>query len=89
MFWNDPQARRRKQRLEWRDRYEGLLREIIGTAMERGDIGTVDVTLAGHFVASSLNWLPRWYNPDGALTASEIAERFYDMAVNGLQARRD
>jgi hypothetical protein len=47
IFWNDPQVRRRKQRLEWRDRYEGLLREIIREGIRRGDIQEVDVALAG------------------------------------------
>lgn len=84
IFWNDPQVRRRKQRLEWRDRYEALLREIIAAGIERGDIRPTDVALAGRLVTSTLNWLPRWYNPSGPMTAPEIAERFYDMLVSGF-----
>jgi tetracycline repressor-like protein len=33
-----------------------------------------------------LNWSVRWFNPDGALTASEIAEGFADYLIRGLLA---
>jgi AcrR family transcriptional regulator len=87
IFWNDPQVRRRKQRLEWRDRYEGLLREIIREGIRRGDIQEVDVALAGRLVVSTLNWLPRWYNVNGPLTAPEIADQFYRMIASGFATR--
>ena len=85
VFWNDPQARRRKQRLEWRDRYEALLRDILRDAMEQGDIRPLDPSLAGRLVLSTLNWLPRWYDPTGPLSASQIAEQFHGMIVQGFQ----
>jgi AcrR family transcriptional regulator len=89
MFWNDPQVRRRKERLEWRDRYEQLLRSILQAAMDRGELRKMDVPLAGRFVVSSLNWLPRWYNPAGPLSAPEIAAQFYEMVVDGFRPRKD
>lgn len=88
VFWNDPQARRRKERVEWRDRYEALLRSILQRAVEAGEAGAVDVPLAGRLVLSSLNWLPRWYDPNGPLAAVDIAEQFYRMVVDGLKNRR-
>ncbi|WP_426960051.1 TetR/AcrR family transcriptional regulator [Muricoccus radiodurans] len=86
IFWTDPEARRRKQRLEWRDRYEALLRGILQDAMSRGDIRPMDVALAGRLVLSALNWLPRWYDPAGPRSATEIAEEFYEMIVTGFRA---
>lgn len=88
VFWNDPTARRQKRRLEWRDRYEGLLREIIGEGVKRGEIRPLDVALAGRLVVSTLNWLPRWYDPGGPMRAPEIAAQFYDMIVPGLAPRK-
>ena len=87
IFWNDPHERHRAERLEWRDRYEGLLRGILHQAMTRGETGTMDVSLAGRLVLSTLNWLPRWYDPSGPLRPMEIAERFYAMLLHGLQNR--
>ncbi len=89
IFWNDPQVRRRKQRLEWRDRYEALLREIISAGIARGDICQMDVALAGRLVVSALNWLPRWYNPAGPMKAPDIVGQFYDMLVSGFAPRKD
>ena len=85
-FWNDPQQRRQKERLMWRDRYEGLIRTLIQEAIDAGEIRRVDVPLAGRLVLSALNWMHRWYKPEKGLGASEIAEAYFDMIFNGLKA---
>lgn len=87
-FWSDPKTRARKERIEWRDRYEQLLRDIIQAGIDSGDLREMDVKIAGRFVLGSINWMPRWYNPDGALPASEIADRFCDMIIDGIRAPR-
>ena len=84
-FWNDPQQRRQKERLMWRDRYEGLIRALIQEAIDAGEIRPVDVPLAGRLVLSALNWMHRWYKPEKGLAASEIAEAYFDMIFNGLK----
>ena len=33
----------------------------------------------------AVNWIPRWYNPDGAASSQEIAELFADFFVAGLR----
>jgi AcrR family transcriptional regulator len=85
VFWNDPQVRRRKERLAWRDRYEGLLRGILQEAVDQGEVRPLDVALAARLVLSALNWLPRWCSPEGPATAPEIAEGFYDMILHGFR----
>lgn len=84
-FWNDPQQRRQKERLMWRDRYEGLIRALIQEAIDAGEIRPVDVPLAGRLVLSALNWMHRWYKPEKGLAASEIAVAYFDMIFNGLK----
>jgi AcrR family transcriptional regulator len=84
-FWNDPQQRRQKERLMWRDRYEGLIRALIQEAIDAGEIRPVDVPLAGRLVLSALNWMHRWYKPEKDLAAPEIAEAYFDMIFNGLK----
>jgi AcrR family transcriptional regulator len=86
VFWSDPKVRSRKERVGWRDRYEQMLRDILEAGMEAGVIRRMDVKLAGRFVLGSLNWMPRWYRPEGPLTAPEIAAQFCDMIVEGLRA---
>ncbi|WP_426959409.1 TetR/AcrR family transcriptional regulator [Muricoccus radiodurans] len=87
VFWSDPKVRTRKERIAWRDRYEAMLRGILEQAMADGAIRPMDVKLAGRFVLGSLNWMPRWYRPDGPMTAPEIAAEFCDMILQGLQPR--
>ena len=84
-FWSDPQQRRQKERLMWRDRYEGLIRALIQEAIDAGEIRPVDVPLAGRLVLSALNWMHRWYKPEKDLAAPEIAEAYFDMIFNGLK----
>ncbi|WP_207539468.1 TetR/AcrR family transcriptional regulator [Sabulicella rubraurantiaca] len=85
-FWSDPKTRARKERIAWRDRYEQLLREILQAGIEAGDLREMDVRIAGRFVLGSINWMPRWYDPAGPLSAAEIADSFCGMIIDGLRA---
>lgn len=86
-FWSDPELRRHKERMMWRDRYEGLIRQLIQDAIDAGDFRAVDVPLTGRLVLSTLNWMHRWYRPDKDLTPGQIAESYFDLIFNGLKAR--
>jgi AcrR family transcriptional regulator len=85
-FWNDPERKRQKERMMWRDRYEGLIRTLIQEAIEAGELRPLDVKLAGRLVLSSLNWMHRWYVPEKGMSAPQIAEAYFDMVFNGLKA---
>lgn len=85
-FWSDPEARARKERIAWRDRYEQLLRDILQAGVKSGELHVPDVKLAGRLVLGTINWMPRWYNPAGPLKAPEIAGQFCDMLLGGLRA---
>ncbi len=85
-FWSDPELRRHKERMMWRDRYEGLIRKLIQDAIDAGAFRPMDVPLAGRLVLSSLNWMHRWYRPDKGMTPAQIADAYYDMIFNGLKA---
>ncbi len=85
-FWNDPEQRRQKERLMWRDRYEGLIRTLIQQAIDAGELRPLDVPLAGRLVLSALNWMHRWYKPEQGLPASQIADAYFDMIFRGLKA---
>ncbi|MBW6400678.1 TetR/AcrR family transcriptional regulator [Roseomonas sp. HJA6] len=86
-FWSDPEQRRRKERMMWRDRYEGLIRQLIQDAIDAGDFRPVDVPLTGRLVLSSLNWMHRWYKPEKGMTPAQIADAYFDLIFNGLKAR--
>lgn len=85
-FWSDPQHRRQKERMMWRDRYEGLLRTLLESAIAAGELRKLDVPLAGRLILSSLNWMHRWYKPDKGMAPPQIADAYFDMILNGLKA---
>jgi AcrR family transcriptional regulator len=71
-----------------RDRYEGLLREIVADGVARGDFRPVDVATVSRAVLSLLNWMARWFDPEGSERASDLALRYVDLLLDGIDARR-
>lgn len=77
----------RDQSIYWRDRYEGMLRKIIRDGMAKGEFREGDAALTGRAVLSCLNWLHRWYSPNGRLRPVEIADGYADIFLGGIAAR--
>ncbi len=73
--------------LAYRDRYEALFRRIVEDGIAAGEFAPTDVRLAGFAVLGMVNWLVRWYRPDGRHAAEEIAGRFGDYAAGALAGR--
>ena len=85
-FWNDPELRFRRERIGWRDRSERLVRDILEAGIAAGEIRPLDVPVAGRMILGAINWMPRWYDPKGPLTAPDIAQSFCDMVLGGILA---
>lgn len=69
-----------------RDRYEALFRRIVADGIESGEFAPTDVRLAGFAILGIVNWIVRWYRPDGRCRAEQIAAQFGEYAVNMLAA---
>jgi AcrR family transcriptional regulator len=72
-----------------RDRYEEGVRHLIAAGTRTGEFVPCDPALAARAVLGALNWSVRWFHPDGALSAAEIAEGFADYLIRGLLAKPD
>jgi AcrR family transcriptional regulator len=70
-----------------RDKYEEGLRNLIAAGMRSGEFATCDPALAVRAILGGLNWSVQWFNPEGPLTAAQIAETFADYLIRGLLAR--
>ena len=70
-----------------RDRYEDAVRQLIITGIRSGEFVSCDPALATRALLGALNWSVRWFNPEGALTATQVAEGFADYLIRGLLAR--
>jgi AcrR family transcriptional regulator len=67
-----------------RDVFESRFRAIIQEGMTQGVFRSVDVAIAVHGLLGMVNWMTRWYRPQGRLTPAQIADQFADMFLNGL-----
>jgi AcrR family transcriptional regulator len=70
-----------------RDEYEGYLRRIIRAGIDQGEFAPGDERLISLQVLSLLNWTYQWFRPDGALSAEELADRFFEQVMRGLEPR--
>lgn len=85
--WRYLSADRRDEIKALRDRYEHIVRDIVEEGTLTGEFRRdADVAFAARLVLSAGNWTFAWYRPDGALSGTEIGERFADLVLKGLQA---
>jgi len=67
--------------------YLDYLRTTLEELRAAGKLRDVNTTVAAFSIIASVNWLSRWYLPDGPLSAGEIAEQITDIALNGVMRR--
>ena len=60
------------------------LRSFIQEGIEDGSIAPCDPKIAAFSIAGAVNWICRWYEPDGPLSAEEIASQFARTLTQGL-----
>ena len=76
--------RHRAEVIAERDRYERGLREIVAEGVRSGEFRPVDPKLAAFALLGAINWVARWYRPNGPVRAPELGAQFADHLVNGL-----
>jgi len=70
-----------------RDRFDRGVRRIIEEGVAAGLFAADDVKLITFAMMGAVNWIPRWFRPEGASTSQDIADRFADFFVAGLRRR--
>lgn len=66
------------------DTVRSTLEELRGD----GRLREVDPTVAAFSIAGAINWLSRWYQPDGKLSADEVADNLVQLVFHGVVKRR-
>ncbi|MFC7399124.1 TetR/AcrR family transcriptional regulator [Chelatococcus sp. GCM10030263] len=74
----------RQEAVELRDRYEGILRAIIADGIASGEFRSLEPSMTSRAALSLLNWMPRWYRPNGPMSAADIAVHFAELLIEGL-----
>jgi AcrR family transcriptional regulator len=75
---------RLRQILAKRDQLDRGLRRIIQDGVKDGIFRPVDVKLLGFTIWGSMNWIPRWFHPQGSAGSVEISEVMIDCYLNGI-----
>jgi AcrR family transcriptional regulator len=68
-----------------RDRYERALRELVTQGIARGEFARCDAALVTRAMLGAVNWTARWFRPDGAQSAGEVADSISAYLVRGLK----
>ena len=76
--------KRQKEIIGARDRYERALRRMIDRGIEQGEFRFVDTKLATFAILGAINWIARWYRPEGSTKSEALGEQFADYLLEGL-----
>jgi hypothetical protein len=66
---------------EYEHCWQQILREGVDIGEFRADL---DIQVASYGLLGMLNWLYKWYDPQGRLSVQEVAEQFTALALAGL-----
>jgi AcrR family transcriptional regulator len=70
-----------------RDKYEAYVREMLREGVAAGEFAPYDERVLGLQILSLLNWTYQWYTPGGTWNADELAERFFELLMRGMEPR--
>lgn len=65
-------------------KYLDCLRDTLDELKQQGRLRDVDTTVAAFSITGAINWLSRWYRPDGPLTAEDVAMQTADVTLYGI-----
>jgi AcrR family transcriptional regulator len=69
-----------------RDQFDRGVRTIIEEGMSSGVFAGADPKLLAFALFGAVNWIPRWYDPDGPASSQTIADLFADFFIAGLRS---
>jgi AcrR family transcriptional regulator len=68
-----------------RDMFDRGVRRVLDEGMAAGTFGRGDPKLLAFALFGAVNWIPRWFSPDGAASSQEIGDLFADFFIAGLR----
>jgi AcrR family transcriptional regulator len=69
--------------------YERYWQQILREGVENGEFRPdLDIQVTSYGLLGMLNWLYKWYDPQGRLSIHQVAEQFTALALAGLRSDR-
>lgn len=69
-----------------RDAFDQGVRHVLEEGIAKGVFAPGDPKLLAFALFGAVNWIPRWYSPDGPASSQAIADLFADFFVAGFRA---
>lgn len=77
-----------KNVIETPKHYQRQWATLLQQGVESGELrADLDIKVTAYAILGMCNWVYRWYNPHGDLSAEDIAEVFTKLVLEGLTAR--
>jgi len=76
---------RRAEIIEGRDRYEAILRDLVAGGVKRGEFRKVDPKITVFAILGAINWIARWYDPEGGIDSGALGDDFAELFLEGLK----
>src|SRR5215467_11567177 len=74
-----------KDVIETPKHYQRLWATLLQQGIDAGELRSdLDVKVTGYAILGMCNWVYRWYNPEGQLSAEEIAAIFSKIILDGV-----
>jgi AcrR family transcriptional regulator len=83
MLPDDRQTQIRAERRAYQDQFKALVEEGMAAGTFRSEV-PADIVV--HYYLSTVNQLGSWFRPDGAMTATQVAEQYTELLLAGLRA---
>ena len=68
-----------------RDTFDRGVRRVLEDGMATGTFGLGNPKLLAFALFGAVNWIPRWFSPDGPATSQDIGDLFADFFIRGLR----
>ena len=78
------EPKQRAHYVKMRDTFERGIRDLIREGIENGEFPKRSVAVAGFAILGGINWIMKWFDPNGAESSATIAQTFADLYVGGL-----
>lgn len=73
-----------KRVIEKRDQFDQGVRAIIQQGIDEGQFKPGDPKLIEFAMMGAINWIPKWFDPEGPASSDQIGDAFADYLVVGL-----
>jgi TetR/AcrR family transcriptional regulator len=66
---------------------DAMVQQFIVEGVADGSIAATEPRIAEFFLIGALNWLPRWFSPQGRMSSDDLATIFIRIVLDGLRAK--